>query len=133
MPKSPAFSRIKSLVLQLTSAIPFGKVATYRSIGDHLEVPSRHVAYILATLSADEEDIVPWYRVVSENGKINLASMDRHGHRQAELLQAEGITISGNAIDKIEDFLFEISESSTGIPYQPRPLISKTISSRKKK
>ena len=36
MPKSPFFERIKHDVLKIVAAIPYGKVTTYSSIGDHL-------------------------------------------------------------------------------------------------
>jgi hypothetical protein len=50
MPNPPFFARIRSQVLQLTDAIPIGRVCTDPSIGAHLDVEPRSVACTLARL-----------------------------------------------------------------------------------
>ena len=50
MAKSPAFARIKSDVLAIVAAIPEGQVASAADLGRQIDVPARHVAYILTTL-----------------------------------------------------------------------------------
>lgn len=133
MAQSEAFARIKSQILAMTGSIPFGKVATYKSIGDHIEVMSRHVAYILTMLDEDEKETVPWYRVVGEKGEVKAKNADRYGHTQRDLLIAEGIPIEASG--KVKDlarYKFEISETTTGIPYQPRPAGAKATRSKKR-
>lgn len=93
MAKSAAFARIKSQVLTLTHSIPAGRVSTYRSLGEHLDVMPRHVAYILTTLKEEEKANLPWYRVVSEKGTISAPNPAK-AKAQIELLAAEGIEIS---------------------------------------
>jgi methylated-DNA-protein-cysteine methyltransferase related protein len=63
---SPHFARIKREVLEIVAAIPPGRVATYKDIGDSLDVMPRHVAYILATLDPVDRAHIPWQRVISD-------------------------------------------------------------------
>lgn len=55
MPTSPFYARIKAQVLQLTAAVPAGRVCTFRSMGEYLDVMPRQVAYLLSQLDADEQ------------------------------------------------------------------------------
>jgi methylated-DNA-protein-cysteine methyltransferase related protein len=101
MAKSKAFSRIKEQVMSITACIPVGRVCTYRSIGLHLDVMPRHVAYILTMLSPVEKDNVPWYRVVSDAGSIS-APKTAKAIEQVEYLAMEGVVI--DKAKKIHDF-----------------------------
>lgn len=100
MPKSAAFIRIKAEVLAIVRGIPAGRVCTYADIGRHLEVMPRHVAYILATLTDEERDDVPWHRVVAESGALNRTKNGR-GEEQRALLVAEGVVVTeaGSVVD----------------------------------
>jgi methylated-DNA-protein-cysteine methyltransferase related protein len=84
---SPHFERIKADILAITSAIPTGSITTFKAIGVHLDVMPRHVAYILATLQEPLLSFIPWYRVVSETGKL---SSGRMAVEQRKLLIKEG-------------------------------------------
>jgi methylated-DNA-protein-cysteine methyltransferase related protein len=101
MGKSAAFARIKNLVLTMTSYIPAGQVSTYRSLAEHIDVMPRHVAYILTMLSLDEQDRIPWHRVVSERGVISTPKTSK-AVEQIEKLVSEGIQI--DRAQKIIDF-----------------------------
>lgn len=102
MAKSVAFARIKLHVLELTLTIPCGRVAAFADIAQPIRVVPRHVAYILATLSPDEESAVPWYRVVSAEGLL-LAPRDlERTKRQAALLRAEGVSVTRDF--RVRDF-----------------------------
>lgn len=86
-----------SLVYEVVSEIPRGKVATYGQIAKLIGLPrhARHVGKALNKLPWGSE--VPWYRVVNAKG----APYPRHAgepSQQTELLQGEGIEInpSGN-------------------------------------
>jgi methylated-DNA-protein-cysteine methyltransferase related protein len=96
-----AFARIKIQVLTMTSHIPVGRVSTYRSLGEHIDVMPRHVAYILTMLSMEEKDQIPWYRVVSDSGAIS-APKTAKAIEQIENLATEGIQI--DRAKKIADF-----------------------------
>jgi methylated-DNA-protein-cysteine methyltransferase related protein len=105
MAKSAAFLRIKTDVLTITKAIPPGKVTTYHSIGNYLYVVPRHVAYILTKLNDEEEDLVPWYRVVSKGGVISAPNSFR-AQRQVEELKIEGIKFINKNIIAHLDLVF---------------------------
>ena len=64
MATSPFFIRIREHLLQLTASLPEGRVCSFQSIGEHLDVMPRHVAYILSTLEDAEKLVYPWHRVV---------------------------------------------------------------------
>ena len=49
--ESSAFARIRTEVIRVVSGIPEGSFTTYGSIGGHLNVNPRHVAYFLARLN----------------------------------------------------------------------------------
>lgn len=57
---------MKADVIEIVCAVPAGRVVRYRDIGDHLMVPARHVAFILARLSATERSGVPTERAVRD-------------------------------------------------------------------
>lgn len=92
---------IKRDVLRITAAIPPGAVTTFGSIGDFMSVIPRQVAYILATLTDDEQRSVPWYRVVSEGGKLGTLKVNALGRSQEALLLAEGVAVR---LEVVADF-----------------------------
>ena len=87
MAKSEAFARIKDQVLRIVATIPESKITTYQSIGEHLSLMPRHVAYILSQLDDNTKLDIPWYRVVSADGSLGVPKRDPNGDSQAQLLQ----------------------------------------------
>ena len=98
VPRSANFARISAQVLDVVARIPRGSVTTFAAIGDELEVPARHVAYVLATLDDDVREAVPWHRVVAEDG--GLGSRAALAEARAARLEAEGVPVTGG---KVED------------------------------
>jgi methylated-DNA-protein-cysteine methyltransferase related protein len=122
MPKSPAFIRIKADVLKIVSAIPPSHVTTFRSIGEHLDVMPRHVAYILTMLSPEEKTQIPWFRVVSDNTTLGVPKTAVNGKSQADLLGEEGILVSDNAIaSTFERIFIPVAKLKSGVVKQTRP------------
>jgi methylated-DNA-protein-cysteine methyltransferase related protein len=122
MPASPVFARIKAQVLQLTSAIPAGKVCTFQSIGKHLDVVPRHVAYVLSQLEDSEKRTFAWHRVLSSDGSLGTPKTGADGRAQAELLRDEGLLISNNRIEPDMSRVFiAASALDSGLPKQTRP------------
>ncbi|HIK13792.1 MAG TPA: MGMT family protein [Leptolyngbyaceae cyanobacterium M33_DOE_097] len=120
MAKSAAFARIKSQVLTLTYSIPVGRVSTYRSLGEHLDVMPRHVAYILTTLKEEEKADLPWYRVVSDNGAVSAPNPVK-AKAQMELLAAEGVAIGPQkTILNFAAIFVAAPDLASGIPPQKR-------------
>ena len=102
MPKSPAFIQIKEGILEITSKIPVGRVTTYGAIGNHLNVIARHVAYILATLTFEEKQELPWHRVVADQGAITVSKLNARHRVQIEKLKQDGVKLT--AQNTIENF-----------------------------
>lgn len=116
MPKSAAFIRIKAAVLQITSSIPAGKVTTFKAVGDYLDVMPRHVAYILAQLTPEEQASIPWYRVIPDSGKLDKIKYNSQGVSQQELLTGEGVGIDmDRRIQTLEAICFEVKKATTGV------------------
>jgi methylated-DNA-protein-cysteine methyltransferase-like protein len=99
MAKSPAFARIKSDVLAIVAAIPKGRVASAADLGRQIDVPARHVAFILTTLDEGERAVTPWWRVVADGGAIG-----RHKRREDHIagLRRDGVTVSAAGV--VADF-----------------------------
>lgn len=119
MPRSPNFNRIKGQVLEVTRAIPAGRVVSFAAIGDYLEVMARHVAYILATLDEEEREEVPWHRVVGEGGSVP-ERRGSPGPTQTELLALEGVSVVKRMVVEWDRHRFAITLESTGVPVVPR-------------
>ena len=76
--------------LATIGAIPPGKVAAY---GDVTPGAPRHAGRVL---SETHEPDLPWWRVVRADGTL------AKGHRQKELLRAEGVRFRGDRVDMRE-------------------------------
>ncbi len=121
MAKSEAFARIKDQVLRIVATIPESKITTYQSIGEHLAVMPRHVAYILSQLDDNTKMDVPWYRVVSADGSLGVPKRDPNGDTQAQLLRREGIDVVGHAVaPPLEAVVLPAAALPHGIPRQVR-------------
>jgi methylated-DNA-protein-cysteine methyltransferase-like protein len=95
-------ARLKTRVLTVLAAIPEGRVTTYGAIGQHLHVTARQVAFILARLTVEESEHLPWFRVVAANGIISTIKLGAVGRRQIQRLRAEGVAVTSR--NKVEDF-----------------------------
>jgi methylated-DNA-protein-cysteine methyltransferase-like protein len=102
MARSARALRLKSQVLAVVAAIPEGRVSTYGAIGQHLKVTARQVAYVLARLTAQEAERLPWFRVVAANGVVSSIKVRGVGRRQIARLRTEGIAVTPR--HKVEDF-----------------------------
>lgn len=121
MAKSEAFARIKDQVLRIVTTIPESKITAYQSIGEHLAVMPRHVAYILSRLDDGTKLDVPWYRVVSADGSLGVPKRDPNGDSQAQLLQREGIVVVGHAVlSPLATVMLPAGALPHGIPRQER-------------
>lgn len=89
---SLAFDRMRRALLATVRAIPPGKVVETARLGGALNIPARHVAYMLSQLSADEADLVPWHRVIPAGGDFGKPESRRPRHAlQVTRLVAEGL------------------------------------------
>src|SRR5437879_4216882 len=102
MARSSGRIQAKAQVLAVVAAIPEGRVTTYGAIGRHLDITARQVAFILARLTAEESQTLPWFRIVAANGVVGSTKLGAVGRRQIERLRAEGISVT--ARNKVEEF-----------------------------
>jgi methylated-DNA-protein-cysteine methyltransferase-like protein len=125
MAGSAAYARIKAQVLTIVDAIPPGRVTTHRSIGEHLDVMPRHVAYVLSQLDDASKMVHPWHRVVSADGSLGVPKRAPDGATQAELLRAEGILLVDHSVaDILAGVFIEAASLDHGLPKQTRPMPS---------
>lgn len=79
-------------IYELVRRIPKGQVATYGQIARLLGYPrhARQVGYALSSL--DDDQSVPWHRVINSRGEISERSKPGYKEYQRILLEDEGIT-----------------------------------------
>lgn len=97
---SVAYYNMKRALLSAVQDIPFGKVVEVSNLGVALNIPARHVSYILSTLTDDEADVVSWQRVIPKSGKFPKPDKQKPRHaEQINLLLGEGFGLkNGNQI-----------------------------------
>ena len=122
MAGSPFFTRIRAQVLQLTAVVPEGRLCTYQSMGEYLDVMPRHVAYILSQLEDSEKLVYPWHRVVSSDATLGTPKRNPDGTSQADLLRSEGILVTANRIvSAFETVFVPAQDLPSGLARQKRP------------
>jgi len=82
-----------SVIYEIVTAVPKGKVATYGQIARLAGLPghARLVGYALHNLPDNSK--VPWHRVVNSKGRISLGPDSLAGSLQRALLHSEGIAL----------------------------------------
>jgi alkylated DNA nucleotide flippase Atl1 len=112
MPKkgSPTFQRIRKALLDLVNEIPFGKVVTVSSLSEALNIPPRHVAFILSGITPSEQILLPCYRIIPTKRDLgNRNNRSQKLEAQSSKLLAEGI--------KLQDYrLVELNSTSDWQP-----------------
>jgi methylated-DNA-protein-cysteine methyltransferase-like protein len=112
---SPFFARIKADVLRIMASVPEGRVLEFAGIGAHLDLPPRHVAYILATLPEAEKASLPWHRAVGAEGAALAPG-------QQALLAAEGATFDEDGcLTDVATRRIEVAGLPHGVPRRSRP------------
>lgn len=103
---SPAFQRIRAEVVRLVGTIPPGKFSTYGAIAVHMNVAPRHVAFIMARLTAEESRRLPWHRVVGAEARISPNMDAKLAREQRRRLQAEGLKVDTRGFIQNDDAHF---------------------------
>lgn len=91
MQKSAGAVPIKRQVLDVVRSLPSGSVATVNDIAIHLKCMMPLVATLLAGLSEDEREGVPWHRVVAKGGAVGRGT---HRDQHVAKLMREGVLVS---------------------------------------
>jgi methylated-DNA-protein-cysteine methyltransferase-like protein len=92
--RSDRLARLRARVCAVVADIPEGQVTTYGTIGKHLKVTARQVAFVLARFTPEESERLPWFRVVGAQGVITTIPLGAVGRRQIARLRAEGVTVT---------------------------------------
>ncbi|MFT3882920.1 MAG: MGMT family protein [Gemmatales bacterium] len=86
-----------SKIFAVVRRIPVGKVATYGQIAElaKLGKQPRLVGYALFSLRDEEDDDLPWHRVVNAKGEISYSPARLKADQlQRVLLEAEGVVFN---------------------------------------
>lgn len=110
------YTRMNNDILAVVHAIPAGRLTTVDAISQFLNVPSRHVHYLLARRYDLEREASPWHRVLAHRGAIGRVLYDAKGRTQAELLAGEGVDVGyrGKVTEYTTRF-FQPSIETTGV------------------
>jgi DNA transformation protein and related proteins len=109
MSASPAFARIERDALRLAAQIPRGRVCTFAELGRVIDVPARHIAYIVSRLDEAARKAAPIHRLVGEAGALQK----KVAVEQAAALQAEGIATANATVQDFALCAFTFSNSTT--------------------
>lgn len=88
----------KSEVIAIVKKVPKGKVVTYGTVAALAGMPrgARLVGGIMHFTSTEDEDALPWYRVINRNGFISIKCLDHPKELQKKLLEQEGVVVSSD-------------------------------------
>lgn len=99
-------------VYDLVSQVPSGSVTTYGQIASLSSRPkaARQVGYALAALSQDHDnnDHVPWYRVVNSRGEISARAKPDYQDHQRILLEQEGVRFNHSGKIDLSSYLWVV-------------------------
>jgi methylated-DNA-protein-cysteine methyltransferase related protein len=97
--KSLAFAHMRQALLAPVGDIPHGKVAFVGDVAAALNIPPRHVAFMLSGLSDDDAAVVPWYRAMPSGGKFPAPAKRSVRHtKQLKLFVLEEIALAADII-----------------------------------
>ncbi len=96
-------------VYAVVRRIPQGQVTSYGRVAQMLGRPhaARAVGYALSALKGQEDHGVPWQRVVNSQGRISIVNREHGRNEQANLLRAEGVTVSDDLRIDLNIYLWE--------------------------
>jgi methylated-DNA-protein-cysteine methyltransferase-like protein len=100
-------SKFKESIYKVVRLIPEGKVASYGQVALYVGIPrgARQVGWMLN--QSKEGDIVPWWRVVNNTGRVSVKGFRCSASEQAELLRQEGLKISNDLTFDIKKYRFK--------------------------
>jgi len=114
MSASASFRLVKRQVCEIIAKVPNGELTTTAAIGEAIDVPERHVAFIISRLDIMDRVFLPWHRAIRADGTI-VDGDEANG--QAERLASEGHEFNENgALRDFDRKLVEIGADWFTIP-----------------
>ena len=89
----------KERVIKIVKNIPFGRVTTYGTVA--LLANSPRAARMVAGILHNEEEFLPWQRIINRHGFISIRGCKYDKNFQKKLLEAEGVDVS-------KDFMIDL-------------------------
>lgn len=86
-------------IWDVVAGIPPGCVLNYGAVARLAGLPGKARLVGQALGRAPKKMALPWHRVVNAQGQISFPDGSRKGHRQRELLEAEGVEFDNDTID----------------------------------
>jgi methylated-DNA-protein-cysteine methyltransferase-like protein len=96
-------SKFKEAVIKVVKMIPHGNVVSYGQVALYVGAPraAREVGWMLN--QTNDRDLIPWWRVINNEGRISIKGSRYSANEQRELLIQEGIKVD-------EDFTLDIDK-----------------------
>lgn len=96
-------------VYLVVQQIPRGRVAYYGQIAEMLDAPgaARTVGWALASLTAEQAQVVPWQRVINKAGRCSIRQFEISAAEQQAILEAEGIEFNDHGYTDMHRFGWE--------------------------
>jgi methylated-DNA-protein-cysteine methyltransferase-like protein len=104
-------TKFKNSVVRVVNTVPFGKVVSYGQVALYLGIPraAQQVGWTLNRLEGVES--LPWWRVVSNQGRISIKGSRYSAEDQRRLLVKEGVEVNEDLAFDIEKYRY-IPDSS---------------------
>jgi len=89
-------SKFKESIYKVVRLIPEGKVVSYGQVALYVGIPrgARQVGWMLN--QSKDEDMIPWWRVVNNTGRVSIKGFRCSASEQCELLRKEGLKVSSD-------------------------------------
>lgn len=89
----------KEKIISAIQKIPLGKVTSYGYIGKQVGLSGYVVGFVLSSMTFEQSQSFPWYRVVRKDGYISSLKLGQKGLIQKNKLIEEGYTINNDIVD----------------------------------
>lgn|SRR3989344_1969049 len=99
-------SKFKQKVIKAVRMIPYGQVASYGQIALMVGIPRAAIQVGWILHIAGDDGKTPWWRVINNAGRISTKCPEHTPLLQKELLEEEGVEVTGKLNIDIEKYRF---------------------------
>ncbi len=104
-------SKFKDKVFEIVRLIPKGSVVSYGQVALMAGIPRAAIQVGWVLHISDENDNLPWWRVINNQGRISTTCLEHTAQTQKELLEREGVKVTSKLKIDIEKYRFRPSAS----------------------